>query len=186
MSSYFRNTLRDQSVGRHFAAAIFAVFLCAIAAAPAAAAVDPMGVVKQTVTDAVSVLRDRQAPTAQRAQKLKDIVAGTFDFTEMAKSGLGYHWKQLTPDQQKEFTAVFITFIENSYLAKMNEYSGQQVQFLTQQNDGPEYATIKTNLVQPGKEPISIDYRLLNGRSMEDLRRNGRRNQHNRQLPQSI
>jgi phospholipid transport system substrate-binding protein len=148
---------------RFVAVAVGALVLAAGAAAPAAAAAnDPMGVVKVTVNDALRVLRDKQTPLATRQQKLRDIVSGTFDFAEMSRSAMGFHWRQISPDQQKEFTKVFITFIENSYLAKINEYSGQQVQFLSEHNDGPQYAVVKTNLVQQGKDPISIDYRLLN------------------------
>ncbi len=148
---------------RHLVAVVAsAVLLAAAAAGPASAANDPMGIVKVTVDDALSVLRDKRTPLATRQQKLRDIVAGTFDFNEMSRSALGYHWKQITPDQQQEFTKVFITFIENSYLAKINEYSGQQVQFLGSSNDGPQYAVVKTSLVQEGKDSISIDYRLLN------------------------
>src|SRR5262249_54568356 len=123
---------------------------------------DAMGTVKQTVNQAMPILRDKQSPLAQRQQKLRDIISGTFDFTEMAKSALGYHWKQLTPDQQAEFTKVFVTFIENSYLAKINEFSNQQVQFLGAQNDGVQYSVVKTTLSQEGQQPIAIDYRLLN------------------------
>jgi len=139
------------------------VALCAAALPKSAVADgDPMAVVQGTVNDALPVLRDRTTPVAARQQKLRDIVAKSFDFTEMARSALGYHWRQLTPQQQQEFTRVFIAFIENSYLAKINQYSGQQVQFLGQQKDGAEYAVVKTSLVQEGKDPISIDYRLLN------------------------
>ena len=65
---------------------------------------DPMSVVKTTVNQALDVLRDTQTPLAQRQDKLRQIVSATFDFTEMAKSALGYHWKQITADQQQEFT----------------------------------------------------------------------------------
>jgi phospholipid transport system substrate-binding protein len=146
-----------------------AVFMAAVVALCAAALpnsaladADPMAVVRDTVNDALPVLRDKATPVAARRQKLRDIVAKSFDFTEMARSALGYHWRQLTPQQQQEFTRVFISFIENSYLAKINQYSGQQVQFLGEQKDGAEYAVVKTSLVQEGKDPISIDYRLLN------------------------
>ncbi len=54
---------------------------------------DPMTVVKTTVNQALDVLRDKNTPLAQRQDKLRQIVAATFDFTEMAKSALGYHWK---------------------------------------------------------------------------------------------
>jgi phospholipid transport system substrate-binding protein len=123
---------------------------------------DPMNVVKTTVNQALEVLRDKNTPLAQRQDKLRQIVAQTFDFTEMAKSGLGYHWKQITPAQQQEFTNAFIAFIEDSYLSKINDYRGQQVNFLRATNEGPQYAQVATDIVHPdGKDPIHVNYRLI-------------------------
>ena len=122
---------------------------------------DPMSVVKTTVNQALEVLRDRSTPLAQRQDKLRQIVAATFDFREMAKSALGYHWKELTPAQQEEFTNAFVAFIEDSYLSKINDYSGQQVNFLRVTNDGAQYAQVSTDIVEPKGEPIHVNYRLL-------------------------
>ncbi|MFZ2061203.1 MAG: ABC transporter substrate-binding protein [Candidatus Binatus sp.] len=122
---------------------------------------DPMSVVKTTVNQALEVLRDRSTPLAQRQDKLRQIVAASFDFREMAKSALGYHWKELTPAQQEEFTNAFVAFIEDSYLSKINDYSGQQVNFLRVTNDGPQYAQVNTDIVEPKGEPIHVNYRLL-------------------------
>jgi len=123
---------------------------------------DPMSVVRTTVDQSLSVLRDNQTPLAQRQDKLRQIVSATFDFTEMAKSALGYHWKQISPDQQQELTTAFVAFIEDSYLSKINDYRGQQVTFLKVTSDGPQYAQVNTDIVQPGgKDPIHVDYRLI-------------------------
>ncbi len=123
---------------------------------------DPMSVVRTTVNQALGVLRDTQTPLAQRQDKLRQIVSATFDFTEMAKSALGYHWKQITPAQQQEFTNAFVAFIEDSYLSKINDYRGQQVAFLQARNDGPQYAQVNTDIIQPGgKDSIHVNYRLL-------------------------
>jgi len=120
----------------------------------------PMTVVQNTVNQALAVLRDKSAPLQQRQEKLRQIVAQTFDFTEMAKSALGYHWKQLGPQQQQEFTNVFISFIEDSYLSKLNDYRGQQVQFIRASQEGGDYAQVNTNIVREGKEPIHLDFHL--------------------------
>ena len=127
---------------------------------PARADDSPMPVVQNTVNQALAVLRDKSAPLQQRQEKLRQIVAQTFDFTEMAKSALGYHWKELNPQQQQEFTNVFIAFIEDSYLSKLNDYRGQQVQFIKASQDGGDYAQVNTNIVREGKEPIHLDFRL--------------------------
>ena len=121
----------------------------------------PMAVVQNTVNQALEVLRDKAAPLPQRQEKLRQIVAQSFDFTEMAKSALGYQWKKLTPQQQQEFTNVFISFIEDSYLSKLNDYRGQQVQFIRASQDGADYAQVNTNIVREGKDPIHLDFRLM-------------------------
>ena len=132
------------------------------AARLAAAADDPMTVVKTTVNQALTVLRDKQTPIATRQQKLRDIVSASFDFTTMSKSAMGYYWKQITPDQQQEFQKVFITFIENSYLAKINEFTSGDVKYLSAQNDGTQYSMVKTSVLMSGKSPIDLEFRLLN------------------------
>jgi phospholipid transport system substrate-binding protein len=133
------------------------------AAAPIVwAADDPMAVVKQTVNQALTVLRDKQTDTATRQQKLRDIVSATFDFTAMSKSAMGYYWRQITPDQQQEFQKVFITFIENSYLAKINEFTSGEVKYLSAQSDDPQYSKVKTSVIMPNTGPIALDFLLLN------------------------
>ena len=122
---------------------------------------EPMSVVKSTVDQALDVLRDRGTPLAQRQDKLRQIVAATFDFREMAKSALGYHWKELSPAQQEEFTNAFVAFIEDSYLSKINDYSGQQVNFLRASNEGAQYAQVNTDIIQPKGDAIHVNYRLL-------------------------
>lgn len=122
---------------------------------------DPMSVVKSTVNQALVVLRDKQTPLAQRQDKLRQIVSTTFDFTEMAKSALGYHWNKISAAQQQEFTTAFVAFIEDSYLSKISDYSGQQVNFLRATNDGPQYAQVNTDIVQPKGDAIHVNYRLL-------------------------
>jgi phospholipid transport system substrate-binding protein len=159
------NTMKTSS-RRHLLVifAAIAVILCQrgmVVRARADDATGPMAVVQQTVNQALEVLRDKDTPLAQRQDHLRQIVAGTFDFTEMAKSALGYHWKQITPDQQQEFTNVFVAFIEDSYLSKLNEYRGQQVVFKRASNDGPQYAQVSTEVTQSSGEPIHMDFRLL-------------------------
>ena len=122
---------------------------------------EPMTVVKTTVNQALEVLQDKSAPLAQRQDKLRQIVAQTFDFTEMARSALGYHWKEITPAQQQEFTNAFIAFIEDSYLSKINDYRGQVVNFLRVSNEGSQAAQVATDIVQPKGDPIHVNSRLL-------------------------
>lgn len=143
--------------------ALCVAFASGLLATPAAyAEPTPMGVVKMTVGQALAVLRDKSTPLPQRQRKLREIVSSTFDFREMSRSAMGYHWRSLTLAQRTEFTQVFTTFIEDSYLSKINDYSNQHVDYLTARNiSGPDYAQVKTNIVQAGKDPIPFNFLLL-------------------------
>jgi phospholipid transport system substrate-binding protein len=155
--------LRRRAFGILTLLAVIALSLAPSRLIASARADEPMGVVKSTVDEALGVLRDTSTPLAQRQDKLRQIVAQTFDFTEMSKSALGYHWKQLRPDQQKEFTDAFVAFIEDSYLSKINDYRGQQVAFKGARNDGAQYAQVNTDIIEPnGEDPIHVNYLLLN------------------------
>src|SRR5271169_6834932 len=96
------------------AAAFLAGTLCAVTVMPgparaqatASAAVmgaDPTAMVKAVVDQATAVVRDTQTPTANRDKRLREIAEANFDFADMARTTLGYHWRQLTPQQQAEF-----------------------------------------------------------------------------------
>lgn len=128
----------------------------------AAATSDPMATVKNSVDQVLEVLRDHATPRAQRQRKVIDLVAGRFDFAAMARSSLGYSWKQLTPAQQEQFVPLFTSFMEDAYLDKLSGYSGQQVQFLGQATHGDGYAEVRTAVapIDEGRQPIRINYEM--------------------------
>jgi len=159
--SSFHRFLQRRAIATLMVATALAVSLTPSRFVAPAWADDPMSVVKTTVDQALEVLRDKSTPLAQRQDKLRQIVAQTFDFTEMAKSALGYHWKEITAAQQQEFTNAFIAFIEDSYLSKINDYRGQQVSFLRVSNEGAQYAQVATDIIQPKGDAIHVNYRLI-------------------------
>jgi phospholipid transport system substrate-binding protein len=134
-------------------------FVCATASF-ARAANDPMTVVKTVVNQALTVLKDQQTPLAQRQEKLRDLVDDNFDFTAMSRSALGYHWRKISPEQRKEFTNAFTAFVQDSYLSRMQDYSGQRVEVLRSRSQGDGYAEVMSRIVQNGKQPVPVDYML--------------------------
>jgi len=68
----------------------------------------PMDVVKGLVTPALQILGDKSAPLKDRQEKLRSLVGSSnFDFTAMARSALGLHWKDLNDQQRDDFTKTF-------------------------------------------------------------------------------
>src|ERR1700722_20109637 len=157
-------------------AALSALILFVFAAAPAAQAPvnasygpnDAAASVKSIIDQSIAVFKDQQLSAADREQKLRGIAESHFDFQEMAKSTIGYHWKTLTPAQQSEFVPLFTTFIEDAYLSRIESYSVEKVnqqiqssmiQFVKETSNGPDYAEVYSTVVlKDRKDPIAVNY----------------------------
>ena len=129
---------------------------------------DPMASVKSTVDQTIVVFKDRQIAEADRQQKLRTIAESRFDFSEMAKSAVGYHWRDFTPAQRSEFVPLFTKFIEDAYLSRIEDYSVEKVdqqiqssviQFVKETTDGPDRAEVYSTVVLQGRgDPIQVNY----------------------------
>ena len=129
---------------------------------------DPTAMVKAVIDQATAVVRDTQTPTAARDKRLREIAEANFDFADMARTTLGYHWRTLTPAQQSEFVQIFTSFMENVYLSKLQEYGVQKVRdtathssvnFTGQQFDGADYAEVRsTVMLKDQAQPVKVDY----------------------------
>jgi phospholipid transport system substrate-binding protein len=119
-----------------------------------------MATTQGLVRQSLQILRNTNAPVTQRRRDLRAVLEGHFDFTEMARSALGYHWRTLTPEQREDFTNLFKAFIEDAYLSKIQDYKGQDVQFLRERPLGGGYVEIDSKIVQAGKDPIPVNYLL--------------------------
>jgi phospholipid transport system substrate-binding protein len=143
--------------------AIIAVTVIAISSMTfvALGAQDPMEVVKGLVDPAIQILADKSAPLKERQTKLRGLVSDNFDFTAMSRSALGFHWKDLNDQQRQEFTQTFTSFLEDSYLSRIQDYSGQKVNYLGGTQLDPQSYEVKTTIEQPnGKAPIQVNYML--------------------------
>jgi phospholipid transport system substrate-binding protein len=157
--------------------ALAALISFAAAAVPAAAQAmaqasnapkDATASVKSVIDQSIIVFKDKQIAPAAREQKLRAIAEDHFDFQEMARSAIGYHWKTLTPAQKSEFVPLFTTFIEDAYLSRIESYSVEKInqqikssliQFTKQTNDGPDYAEVfSTVTLEDRKDPIAVNY----------------------------
>lgn len=146
---------------------ILGIALAVVASIPSAASptreaapTDPMAMVKSTVSKVLDVLKDHQMSREDRRRKLIDLVAGHFDFTDMARLTLGRHWRDLSSDQRKEFVPLFTSFMEDVYLNKLESYSGQKIEFVNEISDGA--TEVVTKVLQPNNEgqPVQINYQL--------------------------
>jgi phospholipid transport system substrate-binding protein len=136
----------------------------------AAAQGDPMATVKATIDDATAIFRDKSLAPADREAKLRAVAARYFDFRSMARSAVGYHWRDLTPAQREEFVPLFTNFIEDVFLSRIENYSVEKiqqnietshVQFIRQTLDDPDYSQVfSTVTLKTQPNPIQVNYML--------------------------
>ena len=121
---------------------------------------DPRAETGELVSQALATLTDSGLSLGEKRQKLRALVAGRFDFADMARSALGYHWRELSEEQREQFVAGFAAFIEGVYLDKIQYYSGQDIVLGRERIDPPGYAQVDAKVVQQGREPIPLGFLL--------------------------
>lgn len=137
----------------------------AVASGPVA---DPMAQLKDAIGEAIGLFKDQAMPLSERREKLRDLALRRFDFATMARSVLGYHWRELKPEQRDGFVPVFAGFIRDAYLSKLQDYTVQKVQqevrtlsiqYTHETFDGLDYAQVNTSVVlREQKDPIQVNY----------------------------
>jgi len=78
----------------------------------------------------------------------------------MAKRSLGAQWQKRTPAEQQEFVRLFTDLLEGAYLSKLEEYSGEKIQFVNEREE-KDFAEVNTKLINRKGEEFALDYRLL-------------------------
>ena len=147
---------------RLFEICIF-TFMLSLASLTRAQAGAPLDLVRTTVDRAIQILKDPKLSSPdkkkERVDRLREALDAIFDYEEMAKRALGYHWRQRTPPEQEEFVKLFREFLERVYSDKIGLYGGEQVRFGREVMDN-EFAQVESTIIQPKGEEIAVVYKL--------------------------
>jgi phospholipid transport system substrate-binding protein len=94
-----------------------------------------------------------------RRQQIRAIADEIFDWGETGKRALARHWQGRSPKEQQEFSALFASLVERSYIGKIEQFSGERVVYVGDSVEGDQ-ATVRTKLVTKSNTEIPIDYRM--------------------------
>jgi phospholipid transport system substrate-binding protein len=118
--------------------------------------------------DVLSILREDkelQAGNHRKAMTLiEEKISPHFDFSRMTGLAVGQGWRQADPGQREALTREFRTLLVRTYANALTAYRNQTVSFKPASGkpaDGG--AIVRTQINQPGAQPISVDYRLGKG-----------------------
>jgi phospholipid transport system substrate-binding protein len=120
--------------------------------------------VKGTIDKVLHILQDKEMKKADRTEERRRLIEKTigdrFGWEEMAKRTLGTQWGKMTEKQRQEFVDLFRTLLTNTYIGRIETYSGEQIQYINERlQDG--FAEVRTK-VSSGKTEFPMDYRMLN------------------------
>ncbi len=131
-------------------------------AAANAAQTAPDVLVRNTVNDVLAALKQNQDPKAVQDIVEKKVLPN-FDFREMTQLAMGRSWRDASPAQRKALENAFRSLLVRTYMAALTESANVErtveVRPL-QLKAGDDYATVRTQVREPGRPPLSIDYRM--------------------------
>jgi phospholipid transport system substrate-binding protein len=102
----------------------------------------------------------KEAKTAERRKRIREVVNQIVDVTEISQRCLGRHWQARTPAEREKFVALFGDLLENAYISKIESYSGEKIQYPGDVIEG-ELAIVKTRIVTKQETEIPVDYRMF-------------------------
>ena len=78
----------------------------------AAAATSPMGAIRATVDQVITILKEPTLDRPTRRARVVAVVRQRFDYPAMARSTLATYWREASPAQRDAFTDRFTQLLE--------------------------------------------------------------------------
>jgi len=108
----------------------------------------------------VAILANKGLPKAQREERFRQIYRANFDHAIIAASVMGPPWKNASQAARDEYLELFETYIAKVYAAQLSTYSGEKLDVVKGEADGPG-ATIESRIVDPKSgRTVEIKWRL--------------------------
>ena len=126
----------------------------------------PRDVIQSAFAEADRVLNDpaTQDKPMERLNAILEIVARVFAFRDAAELALGREWRARTPAEQDEFTHLFASLLERSFvltLAMRARLEGGVQMRVLDDSVGARDATVRTEILSRSTNHIPITYRMI-------------------------
>ena len=136
----------------------------ALISAPANSAVlagttmTPTDRVRGSVTEILTVLKDKKLDRDAKWAEVGRVIDEGFDFRSMSQSILATNWRTATTEEKRQFVEFFSQYLEATYRNKIEAYSNQRVEYMNEQvrkDRAVVNTTIRTDSTQ-----IPVSYKL--------------------------
>ncbi|EDZ64138.1 toluene tolerance protein Ttg2D [beta proteobacterium KB13] len=124
----------------------------------------PLELVQKTADDVLSVLKSDQSLQEDKEkiyQLAEEKILPNFDLDRISMLVLGKAWRKINEDQQQKFKTEFKTMLLRTYAVALGKYKDQEIDFKPLRMEPTDNkATVKSQIIQDGAQPISVDYTL--------------------------
>ena len=149
---------------RKLADAFLGLALLALTGTAAAQGLAPDVLVRQTTDEIVAQIRTDKELTTNPAKLLALVDAKVlphFNFTRMTMLAVGRPWRDASAAQRDQLVKEFRTLLVRTYSTALEQYSNQTIDVKpTAVKPGDTEVTVRTQINQPGGQPIAMEYRM--------------------------
>jgi len=125
----------------------------------------PDEIVRKSTTDILAAIKadkDLIAGDQKKIEKLaEEKVLPYFNFPHMTQLAVGRNWKAASDAQKAALTEQFRTLLVRTYSTSLTQFRNQTIEVKPLKMTAAETeVVVKTQVVQPGGQPIPIDYSM--------------------------
>lgn len=125
----------------------------------------PDALVKKNTTEILAAIKadkDLAAGNQKKIEKLaEEKILPLFNFMRMTQLAVGRNWKDASDAQKKSLVEEFRTLLVRTYSTSLTQFRNQTIDVKpTKMVATDTEVVVKTQIVQPGGQPIPIDYSM--------------------------
>lgn len=131
----------------------------------ALAEVAPDALVKSTAEEVLSVVKKDKDIQAGNQNKIfalaEEKILPNFNFDRVSRLVLGKAWNKASAEQKQAFQQEFRSLLLRTYATALSKYRNQTIEYKPfRSQEGETDVKVKTQILQPGGQPIPVDYSL--------------------------
>ncbi len=149
---------------RRFWIAALAMSAAALSVPALASDEAPDALVKRVSTEVLNAIKADPAIQAGNIDRIMALVDSKImpnvNFARMTSAAVGRHWRQATPEQQKQLQDEFKTLLVRTYSGALGEVKNQTLSFRPMRAKPEDTEVVVRSEVRGMGDPIQLDYRM--------------------------
>ena len=95
-----------------------------------------------------------------KINEISTIINEVFDWQELSRRTLGREWRKFSPDQQKEFVALFEQLLQNIYAGRILAYTSEKIEFGRETEIRKGMMEVESYIITTDNKRVPLFYRL--------------------------